>query len=384
MSLEVFSDVVREAEAGETAMDAYRSLLFLQDQLARLDGRPTRTPPPPAAADTAFVELAVGADDGPAARLLTSLGFAPAGEHVSKPVTWWRNGDAHLVVNRGEGTEGEVRPVAVGVVAEPVTDVAARARALCWPEVTRRRTQQEARLPTLTSPAGVHVLVSAAPGGPDSWLRDFEPLDDAPAPASTWRGIDHVGTAVDEWHLNAETSFHRGLFAFEPGPVSEFMEPRGRMRSRVLRPPAGDVRVVLSVADTQESAPRGINQVAFRCDDVRAEVRRLRALGADLVDVPENYYADLEARFALPRGAGRRPARARAALRPRRGRRAAAHLHAAGRGPVLRRAAGAARRVRRVRQRQHRRTAGAAGPGPDMTKGRQSRPLAHVSGAATS
>ena len=47
-------------------------------------------------------------------------------------------------------------------------------------------------------------------------------------------------------------------------------------------------------------APRGINQVAFRCDDVRAEVRRLRALGAGLVDVPKNYYADLEARFALP------------------------------------------------------------------------------------
>jgi 4-hydroxyphenylpyruvate dioxygenase len=299
VSLEVFSDVVREAEAGETAMDAYRSLLFLQDQLARLQRRPTPTPPPPAAADTAFVELAVGADDGPAARLLTSLGFAPAGEHVSKPVTWWRNGDAHLVVNRGEGTAGEVRPVALAVVAEPVTDVAARAHALCWPEVTRRRSPEEARLPSLTSPAGVHVLVSAAAGRSDSWLRDFVPVD-APVPASTWRGIDHVGTAVDEWHLNAETSFHRGLFAFEPGPVSEFMEPHGRMRSRVLRPRAGDVRVVLSVADTRATAPRGINQVAFRCDDVRAEVRRLRALGADLVDVPENYYADLEARLALP------------------------------------------------------------------------------------
>ncbi len=50
VSLEVFSDVVREAEAGETAMDAYRSLLFLQDQLARLDGRPDPRPhrrPPP-------------------------------------------------------------------------------------------------------------------------------------------------------------------------------------------------------------------------------------------------------------------------------------------------------------------------------------------------
>jgi 4-hydroxyphenylpyruvate dioxygenase len=297
--------VVREADPGETALDAYRSLLFLQDELGRLPHPAGRArvgvrsvPSPPASVDTAFVELAVGVDAGPAARLLTGLGFTPAGEHVSKPVTWWRNGDAHVVVNRGEGRAGEVRPVAVGVVAAPVTDVVARARALCWPEVTRRRSTEEARLPALTSPAGVHLLVSEGPGRQDHWQRDFVAVDD-PSPPSTWCGIDHVGTAVDEAHLNAETSFHRGLFAFEPGPVSEFMEPHGRLRSRVLRPRAGNVRMVLSVADTREAAPRGINQVAFRCDDVRAEVRRLRALGADLVDVPDNYYADLEARFAL-------------------------------------------------------------------------------------
>ena len=298
LSLEVFSDVVREADPHETAADAYRSLLFLRDQLQRREGAPGCAPPPPASADAAFVELASGPDDGPAAALLRALGFSPAGEHRSKPVTWWRNGNAHVVVNRGEGNDGGSQPVALAVVAEPITDVVARAHVLRWPEVTRRRGDDEARLPTLTSPSGVHVLVSAAAGHEDAWQRDFVPVP-RPASGSTWLGIDHVGTAVDAWHLDAETSFHRGLFAFEPGPVSEFMEPRGRMRSRVLRPGAGSLRLVLSVVDTRGAAPQGINQVAFRCGDVRAEVRRLRALGADLVDVPDNYYADLEARFGL-------------------------------------------------------------------------------------
>ena len=35
LSLEVFNDVVREAAPQETALDAYRSLLFLQDELRR-------------------------------------------------------------------------------------------------------------------------------------------------------------------------------------------------------------------------------------------------------------------------------------------------------------------------------------------------------------
>jgi len=40
---------------------------------------------------------------------------------------------------------------------------------------------------------------------------------------------------VDGHHVNAEMSFYRGLFGLAPGPVTEFMEPYGRLRSRDLR-----------------------------------------------------------------------------------------------------------------------------------------------------
>jgi 4-hydroxyphenylpyruvate dioxygenase len=39
--------------------------------------------------------------------------------------------------------------------------------------------------------------------------------------------------------------------------------------------------------------------VAFACSDVRAQVRALRAAGVPLMSVPDNYYVDLDARFAL-------------------------------------------------------------------------------------
>ena len=164
-----------------------------------------------------------------------------------------------------------------------------------------QRSAGEARLPGLTSPSGVHVFVSASADRSDFWQHDFEPSEtrDEPTAASTWTGIDHVGTVVDERHVNAETSFYRGLFGLATGPVSEFMEPHGRMRSQVLRPAAGDLRIVLNVDDSDDDVPVGINQVAFACTDLRAEVRGLRARGVALLDVPDNYYADLEARFAL-------------------------------------------------------------------------------------
>ena len=57
------------------------------------------------------------------------------------------------------------------------------------------------------------------------------------------------------------------------------MEPHGRLRSRALRPAAGDLRIVLNVEDVGPGrAPRsGITQVAFACDDVAAPVRALRS-----------------------------------------------------------------------------------------------------------
>ena len=313
LSLEVFSDVVREADPAVTAREAMRSLVFLEDQVAGVLGGAVpvagaslaSAPPPARRTDAAFVEVAG------ALPLLEDLGFALAGRHRTKPVTWWRSGDANVVVNETPRLAGSAdQSSALGVVAPPVGAVAARAKALLWPAVDRTRGEGEALLPGITSPSGLHVFVSAAPGEDDDWRRDFEPLvDRAAAPASGagdspgLLGIDHVGVAVPPEHFNQEMAFFRTLFDLAPGTVEEFIEPHGRLRSRALRPVAGDLRVVLNVEDVAPGHVRrpGINQVAFACTDVVGQVRALRARGVSLMEVPDNYYVDLDARFGLPR-----------------------------------------------------------------------------------
>jgi 4-hydroxyphenylpyruvate dioxygenase len=308
LSIEVFSDVVREVEPAVTARDAMRSLVFLEDRLATRPGlspgvaglvRPA--PPPAPRVDAAFLEIASPPGDDYVPRTLAGLGFACHGRHRSKPVTWWRNGDAHVVVDESE-PDAATRATAIGVTAPPVRTVADRAEALLWPAVEARRGPGETPLPGITSPSGLHVFVSDAPGGPDDWRRDFLPLSAGPAPPGDWAGIDHVGVVVVPDQLNAEIGFLRTVFGLDPGAVEEFMEPHGRLRSRALRPAAGDLRLVLNVVDTapEHPHPAGVTQVAFACPDVLAAVRGLRARGVPLMPVPDNYYVDLSARFALP------------------------------------------------------------------------------------
>lgn len=302
LSLEVFSDVVREADPFVTARDGMRSLVFLEDQLgARLSApaRPqvTVAPPAPRRTDVAFVELAAPAGSS-YPELLEGLGFRVAGQHRSKPVVWWRNGGANVVLN--EQPAPGPAATALGLVAPPATDVAERASALLWPAVDRTRGEGEADLPGITSPSGLHVFVSAAPSEPDDWRADFVPAPEG-APDHGWVGLDHLGVAVDADELNEELSFFRTLFGLQPGHLEEFMQPQGRLRSRALRPREGDLRVVLNVSDLGRRATRrhGVTQLAFATTDVVGEVQRARARGVELLEPPANYYADLDARFAL-------------------------------------------------------------------------------------
>jgi 4-hydroxyphenylpyruvate dioxygenase len=303
LSLEVFSDVVREAEPDVTARDAMRSLLFLEDQVAgAVSGEAAdavaAAPPPAPSVDGAFLEVARPTGDTFATDLLEGLGFAQVGRHRSKPVGWWRNGDAHVVVNDGE-VAPSVHATALGVTAPPVDHVAARAKALLWPAVSTTRGAGEAPLPGITSPSGLHVFVSAERGSDGDWQRDFVATGEEPPNDLT--GVDHVGVAVSPDQLNQEVAFFRTLFGLSPGPVEEFMEPHGRLRSRALRPGDGDLRVILNVVDTGpgHAPPLGVNQVAFGCRDVAGFVRALRARGIPLMPVPDNYYVDLDARFGL-------------------------------------------------------------------------------------
>ncbi|UYP18242.1 sugar phosphate isomerase/epimerase and 4-hydroxyphenylpyruvate domain-containing protein [Rhodococcus sp. Z13] len=300
LSLEIFSDVVREADPHVTARDAMRSLLFLEDRLgARLTGpareKVTVAPPVPARTDAAFVELA-DPDRADYPALLTGLGFHIAGRHRSKPVVWWRNGGANVVLNE-EPAPGPAA-TALGLVAPDVTAVAERAANLLWPAVDRTRGEGEAGLPGITSPSGLHVFVSAEPGDADHWQNDFVPGDVADTPG--WLGLDHVDVTVAADDLNQELSFFRTLFGLRPEDPEEYIQPQGRLRIRALRAEKGDLRVALNVSETGTIPQRrGVTQLAFATADVVDAVRLARSRGVEFLRPPANYYADLDARFAL-------------------------------------------------------------------------------------
>jgi 4-hydroxyphenylpyruvate dioxygenase len=310
LSLEVFNDVFRQADPARTAVDAIRSLLWLEEQLPR----PTSIPPAahptlpaaPALTGHSFTELAVDGVSGPQlAEALDRLGFAHTGQHRSKPVQLWEQGRARVLLNASV-----VRPVAAGVAAvtalgleseEPGAS-AARAEALRAPVLPRTRGTTEADLSAVEAPDGTQVFFTRT--GPEGWPADFLPTGEQVGPGSGVTAVDHVGLTQPFDSFDEAGLFYRAVLGLEPQTVTEFAAPFGLVRSRAVTGPERTVRLALSVAALRRGGwSPGVpdpQYVAFATDDIVATAGRLRAAGAPLLPMPANYVDDLDARLDLP------------------------------------------------------------------------------------
>jgi 4-hydroxyphenylpyruvate dioxygenase len=297
LSLEVFNDVFRQAEAGPTAVDARRSLLVLQEAVG------TASPPAPVVpTGVAFAEL-VTPDAEPLGALLGALGFTRTARHRGKPVTLWEQGEARILVNTGPAVRREgTRLAAIGLESPDPAAAARRAEALLAPVLPRRRAPGDAPLDAVAAPDGTELFFCAAgrPEPPD-WRADFEDIGAPPADAGI-RGIDHLALTQPWHHFDEAALFHRGVLGLRAQESVDVADPYGLMRSRAVTTPDGSVRIALTVGAAPTDDTVHAQHIALATDDVVAAARRFRDAGGSLLPVPANYHDDLAARFEFADG----------------------------------------------------------------------------------
>ena len=302
LSLEVFNDVFRQADPARTAVDAMRSLLVLEEGLRRGPA----VPPAPDLLGYAFTELAVDGVSGPeVGAALAALGFAHTGQHRSKPVELWEQGTARVLLNaavvRAEEAPGQAAIRALAVESADPEGSAARAVALLAPLVPRRRGPAEADLTAVLAPDDSELFFCRPDGR--GWRDDFLDTDVPTDRGAGLLHIDHVALAQPFDHFDEAGLFYGSALGLEEDVRGEFAAPFGLVRTLALRDPGRRVRLALSVSLLRrgEWAP-GVpdpQHIAFGTDDIDAAAQRLRASGAPLVPVPQNYYDDLDARLGL-------------------------------------------------------------------------------------
>ncbi|MGH3378783.1 MAG: bifunctional sugar phosphate isomerase/epimerase/4-hydroxyphenylpyruvate dioxygenase family protein [Actinoallomurus sp.] len=307
LSLEVFNDVFRQADAARTARDAMRSLIALEESVARDAPRAglVLAPRPVVPTGFAFTELATP-DTGRLSGLLTALGFARTGGHPGKPVELWEQDQARILLNTGSPHSANGPALsAIGLETPDPAGSVKRAASLLAPVLPRPRTPREVPLDAVAAPDGTELFFcrTARPDHP-SWTGDFTGVPGQAADAAGITHIDHVALTQPWHHFDEASLFYRSVLGLRPDESLELADPYGLLRSRAVSSEDGAVRVALNVAyvGSHPSAPEiPWQHVALGSRDIAATARRLNESGTVLLPIPGNYYDDLEARYDLGR-----------------------------------------------------------------------------------
>jgi 4-hydroxyphenylpyruvate dioxygenase len=332
VSLEIFNDVFRQSDVERTAVDAMRSLIWLEEQSAKwldsasdggtgaggtvaggpkVPGRrryPMELATLPQVAEPAgynFAEVKA-ADTKGLETVLGQLGFEFNGRHRTKDVQLWSLGHARVIVNEAAHVEGvtsagDASPAiaALGFDVDSPVIAAARAQQLKAPAVPRKSQANEEVFQGFAAPDSTEIfLCQGTSDGTAAWTSEFGDGLEKPAAGAT-AVIDHVNLAQPWQHFDEAVLFYTSALALEPQPFAEVPSPTGLVRSQVMATGDRAVRLVLNLAPLNQQRKTYQEHIAFAVDDLVATARDCKARGLEFLQIPANYYEDLDARFGL-------------------------------------------------------------------------------------
>jgi 4-hydroxyphenylpyruvate dioxygenase len=319
-SLEIFNDRFRAAPAQGVALDGFRSLLAMRDEVARLPRAPIEPTLPPRVrvGRVTFIEFAANDVEAEAlGAMLTALGFRAIERHRSKAVERWRQGDVNLIVNREpEGFAHSfdmahgASVCAIAISVDDVDSAMARAAALSIQSFTQPVAPGEMQIPSVRGVGGSLIYFIETGTEPAVWEADFRPIPGAPDEVEGigLKAVDYIAQTMFYDEFLSWLLYYLALFDVGKTPQVEVADPHGLVLSQAIESPDRQFRITLSGSTARETLSTrfvtnymgaGVQHLAFATDDVFAAAERARANGLELLEIPRNYYDDLEARFGL-------------------------------------------------------------------------------------
>ncbi|MBV9064752.1 MAG: sugar phosphate isomerase/epimerase and 4-hydroxyphenylpyruvate domain-containing protein, partial [Methylobacteriaceae bacterium] len=315
LSLEIFNDQFRAGSATRTALDGMRSLILLQGQLEAKSPNLAGVPLAAKAAShgTGFIEFSLSETKAfELARLFHQLGFRKTGQHRSKAVERWSQGKVELVINCE--TDGFAHSHYVthgpGVCAIAI-EVDDAGRAMARAEALNARTFHqpvgpgELEIPAIRGVGGSLLYFLDQAG--KNWDTDFDAIASS-GDSDALLAVDHIAQSMPYDEMLSWLLFYTGILDLTRLPQLEIADPRGLVQSQAIINLDQSLRFVLNGSSANRTLPArfiseffgsGVQHVAFSCRDIVATVADMRRRGTKFLEIPDNYYDDLEAKYDL-------------------------------------------------------------------------------------
>ena len=328
LSLEIFNDQFRGGSPKSISVDGRRSLVYLMDRVVRAEPQIAidvpKMPDRVGAKGVEFIEFAANESEGEElAGLLLTLGFTRTARHKNKDVTLYRQGGINIVIN----TEKEglaysshlmhgASAYAIGLKVEDASATVTRAKMLGADPFEQPPGPGELAIPAIRGVGGgiIYFLDDKSELG-RVWDIEFDPVDPPPGTGAGLTRVDHVAQTMSYEEMLTWLLFYTSIFRARKLPMVDVIDPGGVVRSQAIESDDKALRLTLNGAENSktiagrfftESFGSSVQHLAFATDDIFTTASALKARGFDVLPISQNYYDDLEARFALDPELGER------------------------------------------------------------------------------
>lgn len=261
-----------------------------------------------------FVEFTSPNPEG-LADLFTRMGFTHIGNHRSKNVRRYTQGDINFILNMepdGQAAQfREERGPSANAMAFRVAD-AHQALELA---VERGATQvegnvgpMELNIPAIEGIGGANLYLVDKPGAATIYDIDFEPVEGAVAEDKSvgLHTLDHLTHNLRRGQMDVWSEYYESIFDFREIRFFDIEGQSTGLISRAMTAPDDKIRIPLNESQDEHSQieefirdykGEGIQHIALSTDDIFATVDALRERGVRFQDTPDTYYDLLDERL---------------------------------------------------------------------------------------
>ena len=261
-----------------------------------------------------FVEF-TSPDPEALAGLFVAMGFTHLGNHKTKNVRHYGQGDINFILNmEPAGQAADFRaahgPSANGMAfrvkdAKQAFDLAVKRGAT---PVETPRGPDELEIPAIEGIGGSHLYLVDRYGADRIYDVDFEPVPGA-TPNQHSAGLhtlDHLTHNVNRGRMDHWAKFYETIFNFRQIRYFDIEGAQTALLSRAMTAPDDKIRIPLNESQDEHSQieeflreykGEGIQHIALATDDIFATVDQLRANGIVFQDSPDSYFDMIDARL---------------------------------------------------------------------------------------
>ncbi len=261
-----------------------------------------------------FVEF-TSPDPEALAGLFVAMGFTHLGNHKTKNVRHYGQGDINFILNmEPSGQAADFRaahgPSANGMAfrvkdAKQAFELAVERGAT---PVETPRGPDELEIPAIEGIGGSHLYLVDRYGADRIYDVDFEPVPGA-TPDQHSAGLhtlDHLTHNVNRGRMDHWAKFYETIFNFRQIRYFDIEGAQTALLSRAMTAPDDKIRIPLNESQDEHSQieeflreykGEGIQHIALATDDIFATVDQLRANGIVFQDSPDSYFDMIDARL---------------------------------------------------------------------------------------